>query len=49
MDTKNINQFEAVSVEFELDDAAKTMDSFPEDKFREQIGSYLKLETVSVK
>ncbi|KAI6176622.1 hypothetical protein M3Y97_00818200 [Aphelenchoides bicaudatus] len=42
---ENINDFEAVSVEFELDDAAATLDSFPEDRFRDQIASYLKLDT----
>ena len=46
MDTTNINFFEAVSVEFELDEAAATLDSFPEDRFRDQIASYLKLDTV---
>src|SRR4051794_36958313 len=47
-DTQNINDFEAVSVEFDLDDAAKVLDSFPEDRFRDQIASYLKLDTVSI-
>jgi phage gp36-like protein len=44
-DTQNINDFEAVSVEFELDDATATLDSFPEDRFRDQISSHLKLDT----
>lgn len=37
LDTTNINDFEAVSVEFELDDAAANLDSFPEDRFRDQM------------
>lgn len=45
---ENVNDFEAVSVEFELDDAASALDSFPEDRFRDQIASYLKLDTVSL-
>lgn len=48
MDTTNINFFEAVSVEFELDEAAATLDSFPEDRFRDQIASHLKLDTKDI-
>ncbi|CAD5214608.1 unnamed protein product [Bursaphelenchus okinawaensis] len=41
---ENVNDFEAVSVMFKLDNAAKVMKGFPEDRFRDQLASLLKIE-----
>ncbi|KAI6187764.1 hypothetical protein M3Y98_00280100 [Aphelenchoides besseyi] len=48
LDVQNINGFEAVSVIFDLDEAASVLSSFPEDKFRDQIATHLKLDTKDI-
>ncbi|CAD5220609.1 unnamed protein product [Bursaphelenchus xylophilus] len=41
---ENVNDFEAVSVIFKLDNAARSLKFFPEEKFRDQLASLLKIE-----